>query len=144
MIDTNTALIYTVIMALLIFLCRAFAFLFSGKLDVQKTNTIKTDTTNTNTTNTDTTHTDASKTTMQKVLSFVEKAAPPVAMCVLTFNAIALALREALIRTNFDILSILPTIAASLLTTLLYIWKRNPLIAIFPGVVVYMFLNRIL
>ena len=69
-------------------------------------------------------------------LDFVEKTVPPAAMTVLAFNAIGSAFLEN--RTDgFFVL------AASILTALVHLWKRNALISIIAGTAAYMILQRI-
>jgi len=67
-------------------------------------------------------------------LDFVEKIVPPAAMTVLTFNALGGALKE-------NIHDGLFVLAASLFTALLHIWKRNFLISILGGTVLYMIIS---
>ena len=69
--------------------------------------------------------------------SFVEKTVPPVAMTVLAFNAIGGAFRETLSGG-------LLVLAASTFTALLHLWKRNSLLSIIGGTVLYMVLIRII
>ncbi|MDR3138217.1 MAG: AzlD domain-containing protein [Treponema sp.] len=70
-------------------------------------------------------------------LSFVERVVPPVAMTVLTFNAVCLPIKE-------DPSAAFPVLAASAATALLHLWKGNSLISIFGGTLLYMILNRII
>lgn len=70
-------------------------------------------------------------------LSLVEKTVPPVAMTVLAFNAISGPIREN-IHAGF------PVLAASAFTALVHLWKRNSLISIIGGTLLYMILSRIL
>jgi branched-subunit amino acid transport protein AzlD len=70
-------------------------------------------------------------------LNFVEKTVPPVAMTVLAFNSIA-----APVKGNSG--EAIPVLAASVLTALVHLWKRNPLLSIFGGTALYMILERIL
>jgi branched-subunit amino acid transport protein AzlD len=73
----------------------------------------------------------------EALLAFVEKTAPPAAMTVLAFNAIGVPLKE-------NPFQILPVLAASVLTAVLHLWKRNALISIIGGTVLYMILFHIL
>ena len=70
-------------------------------------------------------------------LHFVEKLAPPAAMTVLAFNALAgsftAKLREGA-----------PALAAAILTALIHLWKRNSLFSIFGGTAIYIILERVL
>jgi branched-subunit amino acid transport protein AzlD len=68
------------------------------------------------------------------LLDFVEKIVPPAAMTVLAFNALGSALKEN-IRDGLFVL------AASLFTAFLHLWKRNFLISILGGTVLYMVLS---
>jgi branched-subunit amino acid transport protein AzlD len=70
-------------------------------------------------------------------LSLVEKTAPPVAMTVLAFNAISGPIRE-------HIHAGIPVLTASAFTALVHLWKRNSLISISGGTLLYMILSRIL
>jgi branched-subunit amino acid transport protein AzlD len=77
---------------------------------------------------------------VERFLAFVEKAAPPAAMTVLAFNAIAGQVRADLRAGAGPGLSAL---AASALTALLHLWKRNPLLSIFGGTAAYIILERL-
>jgi branched-subunit amino acid transport protein AzlD len=70
-------------------------------------------------------------------LNFVEKLAPPAAMTVLAFNAIAGSFKTGL-REG------LPVLIASALTALIHLWKRNSLFSIFGGTAIYMILERVM
>ncbi|MFP3090481.1 AzlD domain-containing protein [Treponema sp. TIM-1] len=70
------------------------------------------------------------------LLALAEQAAPPAAMTVLAFNAIAGPVKE-------DPLRSIPVLIASAITALVHIWKRNSLISIFAGTALYMILERI-
>jgi len=65
----------------------------------------------------------------------VEKIVPPAAMTVLAVNALGASFqgnaRDGLL-----------TLAASVLTAGLHLWKRNPLISILGGTALYMILSR--
>ena len=68
-------------------------------------------------------------------------------MCVLAVNYIAARIKTSILPAmSLETLmfSLLPVIAASVCTALLHIWKRNPLMSIFAGLVVYMALDRAL
>ena len=67
--------------------------------------------------------------------TFVEKSVPPVAMTVLAFNAIGGAFRE-------NIHDGLLVLAASAFTALVHLWRRNALLSIIGGTVLYMVLVR--
>jgi branched-subunit amino acid transport protein AzlD len=70
-----------------------------------------------------------------KFLLFVEKTAPPIAMTVLCFNALAIPIKE---NSAFT----LPTLLAAAVTVLLHLWKRNALLSIFIGTALFMLLQR--
>ena len=70
-------------------------------------------------------------------LGFVEKTAPPVAMTVLAFNALAGAFRE---NPGDGLLAL----TASVFTAILHLWKGNALISIIGGTVLYMVLRRVI
>ena len=105
------ATIYIFAMAAAIFFCRVFPFIFfrGGKTRGLREN---------------------------RFFTFIEMTAPPIAMAVLCFNAIAAPIKENL--------SSLPVISASLLTALLHIWKRNALLSIFSGAALFMLIQRLL
>ena len=111
----GTALILTVIMGAVIFFCRAFPFLFfrGSKNGV-----------------------DAGQGGKAAFLNFVEKTVPPLAMTVLTVNALASPIHE-------DIRNGIPMLAAAVFTVIVHLWRRNPLISIFGGTAVFMILQRL-
>jgi branched-subunit amino acid transport protein AzlD len=110
------AVIATFAMAAVIFFCRAFPFIFFRK-------------------NALTNNGNGSLDAFGKVMRFVEKIAPPVAMTVLCFNAIAVPIKE-------DVHAAMPVIFASCLTALLHIWKRNVMLSIFTGTTFFMLTQR--
>ena len=113
-IDSGEALLLTVIMAAVIFFCRAFPFLFFlGKKQGLKTETF---------------------------IGFIEKVVPPLAMTVLTLNAISSFIYENIKQDNF--LQGGFALAAAAVTVILHLWRRSPLLSIFCGTAVYMALNR--
>ncbi|MCL2762723.1 MAG: AzlD domain-containing protein [Treponema sp.] len=69
-------------------------------------------------------------------LSFVEKTVPPVAMTVLAFNALAGSVQT-------EPRALIPALIAAVCTALVHLWRRNPLISIFGGTVLYMVLSRV-
>ena len=69
-------------------------------------------------------------------LAFVEKTVPPVAMTVLAFNSLAVPAKA-------NPREIIPILAAAIVTAALHLWRKNPLISIFGGTVLYMALIRI-
>jgi branched-subunit amino acid transport protein AzlD len=101
-------------MAISIFFCRFFPFLFFRKAAKDK----------------------SPKTKGRALLAFVEKTAPPAAMTALAFNAIAAPLKE-----NYS--QAISVLAASALTALLHIWKRGALLSIAGGTLLYMLLRHL-
>ena len=114
MTSVNEALILVFVMGAVIIFCRAFPFLFFGAKEKGKTKLFK----------------------WTAILDFVEKTVPPVAMTVLAFNALGGAFKG----NAGDGLLVL---AASMVTALVHLWKRNALISIFGGTALYMVLTRI-
>ena len=115
------ALLLTAIMAALIFICRACAFVFfreknqnNGLAGGAKDSRAKT-----------------------LFLDFVKTTVPPLAMTVLAFNAITGPIHA-------DILKGIPVLIASVLTVIVHLWRRNPLLSIFGGTAAYMALERLL
>jgi branched-subunit amino acid transport protein AzlD len=109
-----------------IFVCRAFPFLFfAGNPLSGRTNAL---------------------------MEFIERIVPPAAMTVLTFNALGPSLGN-LFKAGVNALSsasmpnessaAVAILCASVLTALLHIWRRNALISIFGGTAIYMILQRI-
>ena len=107
--STAEALVLVFAMGAVIFLCRAFPFLFFARGGDNR----------------------------GAFFTFVEKTVPPVAMTVLAFNAIGGAFRENL-NDGFLVL------IASVFTALMHLWKRNSLLSIIGGTVLYMVLIRII
>ena len=68
--------------------------------------------------------------------NYVEKTVPPVVMTVLAFNALGASFRD----NPRDGLLVL---GAAIITGLLHIWKKNPLISIFGGTILYLLLRRL-
>ena len=120
MTNFNEALFLAIAMGAVILFCRAFPFLFFSRSNEA-----------------DLPH-DGSRKALRKetILNFVEKTVPPVAMTVLAFNALGAAFRD-------NPGDGLPALAAAVFTVLLHLWKRNALISIFGGTVLYMVLQRI-
>jgi branched-subunit amino acid transport protein AzlD len=105
------ALLMTFVMGATIFFCRVFPFLFFRERK------------------------GGEKKPSATLLSLVGKTAPPVAMTVLTFNAISSAIKD-------DTRLAVPVLAASVFTALSHLWKRNSLISIMGGVAIYLILSR--
>jgi len=106
-------------MGAVIFFCRAFPFLFfsrnrgAGASDNAE-----------------------GKGGVKRLIDFAEKIIPPVAMTVLSFNIMGSSF-IADVRDGFFVLG------ASVITAALHLWKRNFLISILGGTVVYMILCRL-
>lgn len=116
----NEALIQVLAMGAVILFCRAFPFLFfSGK-------------------NRPSPGENGRKAGSRRAvfLGFVEKTVPPAAMTVLALNALGSSFRE-------NPVGGLLALAASSLTAILHLWKRNSLLSITGGTVFYMFLVKI-
>ena len=110
----SEALLLSIAMAITIFFCRVFPFLFyRGK------------------------NSGNAAPPQNAFLAFVEKTVPPAAMTVLTFNALA-----GPVQTNPR--ELIPALAAAVFTALVHLWRRNPLISIFGGTALFMVLTRIL
>lgn len=112
MLQIQEAVIYTFVMGVVIFLCRVFPFIFFRGGITRGTRE-------------------------NRFFTFIEMTAPPIAMAVLCFNAIAAPIKE-------NLSASLPVISASLLTALLHLWKRNALLSIFSGAALFMLIQRLL
>ena len=111
----SEAALFSVVMAAVILFCRAFPFLFfRGKNGGGDTQSKRS----------------------AALLAFAEKTAPPVAMTVLAFNSLA-----GPVKSNPG--ELLPALAAAAFTAIVHLWRRNPLISIFGGTVLYMILTRV-
>ena len=77
------------------------------------------------------------KSSTEPLLAFVEKIVPPAAMTVLAFNTLGGAFRENL-TDGFLVF------AAALFTALIHLWKRNSLVSILGGTILYMILVRVI
>ena len=108
------ALVLVLAMGLVIFFCRAFPFLFFGEWRRGKNPPPE----------------ENGRGAMGAFLNFVERIVPPVAMTVLAFNALG----GAFMADHRDGLLVL---AASVFTALLHLWKKNFLISILGGTILY-------
>ena len=122
------AALLTAIMAAVIFFCRSCAFLFFRGS--------KPDNADGGTDESGGKAGSAAGRRTAAFLDFVEKTVPPLAMTVLTFNALAVPIHE-----NFR--QGIPVLIAAAFTVIVHLWRRNPLISIFGGTAVYMALERI-
>ncbi|MDR0877390.1 MAG: AzlD domain-containing protein [Treponema sp.] len=126
MLTIPQALVLTFVMGAVIFFCRAFPFLF-----FRNTGGEASDLWSANQGSVD----HEKKSRRAALINFVEKVVPPVAMTVLAFNALAGPLKT-------DIKEGFPALIAAVITALLHLWRRNPLISIFGGTAVYMILQK--
>ena len=127
----SEALLLSIVMAVVIFFCRLFPFLFfRGK----NNGTAGDNTTQESTTDIQDSYHAATRRGFD-FLSFVEKTVPPVAMTVLTFNALAGPVQT-------DPRELIAALASAVFTALVHLWRRNPLISIFGGTALFMLLTR--
>lgn len=83
-----------------------------------------------------------SKKNPPKIILFIEKYIPPMVMAALLFYCIK--------DINFfkekqiDLHGFLPYLISTILTIAVHLWKRNALISIFGGTIIYMILIRVL
>ncbi|MCQ2586720.1 MAG: AzlD domain-containing protein [Treponema sp.] len=78
-----------------------------------------------------------------KFIRFIERFIPPLVMSVL----VVYCLKDMTFyssETGLTPAGFVPYIAASLVTTVLHLWKKNPLLSISGGTILYMILIRIL
>jgi branched-subunit amino acid transport protein AzlD len=124
MLDIKTAILYTAAIGLLVFLCRAFPFLFLhfGRDDPGGT---------------ENGGRSKKRGALGGFLALVEKAVPPAAMTVLAINSVAVPVKE-------NPPGGIPVLAASIFTLLVHLWRRNFLISILGGTALYMVLERAL
>ena len=117
------ALVMTFVMGAAIFFCRLFPFLFFGGKELPA---------------------GAQNNGKQAFLNFVEKIVPPVAMTVLAFNDITGRVGSVdWGKGGGGFLHSAPVLAAALVTALLHIRKRSPLVSIFGGTALFMLLERL-
>ncbi|MDR0643915.1 MAG: AzlD domain-containing protein [Treponema sp.] len=115
MVSISSALILTILMGGVIFLCRVLPFLFfRHRQDVPP----------------------APGERFGALLEFVEKLVPPVAMTVLAFNAISVPFTA-------DVPQGLSAFIAAGVTAVVHLWKRNSLFSICGGTLVYMFIEAV-
>jgi branched-subunit amino acid transport protein AzlD len=122
-LSTETALFYTVVLGVVIFFCRVLPFILFR--DEKKADSAG--------------FGPASRPAgLKAFFGFVEKVAPPVAMTVLAFNALAGPVKAAGFPVENAGLAAVVPLAAALGTAVLHIWKRNALVSIFGGTALYM------
>lgn len=76
--------------------------------------------------------------------SFVEKFIPDISIAVLLVTCLKSSTVDLLLKNpspSTEVLSVVCTVIASLFTALLQIWKKNAMISIFSGTILYMILN---
>jgi branched-subunit amino acid transport protein AzlD len=133
MLSLYDAVLWTFAMALVIFACRALPFIAFKRHLSPNAGTVN-----------------AGGFT-GKFIAFVERTAPPVTMAVLTFNAISVELLSiiravpspAIIPANLALEKFAPPLAASALTAILHVWKRNALLSIGGATILYIVLRYI-
>ena len=108
--SAKEALGFVLAMGAVIFFCRAFPFLFFFRDSPG-----------------------SRKKGVDVFLDFIERIVPPAAMTVLAFNALGGAFKE-------NLPGGLLVLAASVFTAVLHLWKRNFLISILGGTLLYMIL----
>jgi branched-subunit amino acid transport protein AzlD len=129
----SKALLLTIIMAVVIFFCRACVFLFLKNQKLQdKKNKVPLDTY----------PKAAGKFNITAFINYIEKIVPPVAMTVLAFNALTGTIHESIIQ-QIPVYGI-PAAAAAVFTVFIHLWRRNPLISIFGGTALFMVLEQII
>ena len=133
--SVSEALILSVVMAAAIFFCRVFPFLFFREKNDSRTEDGGNKTTASNKTTTGCKATGGGR--KAAFLGFVEKTVPPAAMTVLAFNSLT-----GPVRTNPG--EIIPVLVAAVFTAGVHLWRRNPLISIFGGTALFMFLQRLI
>jgi len=141
----SEALILSLVMAAVIFLCRIFPFLFfrgksgppsgapSGAPSDAESDAVPD-------------AADGNKAAGRiSFYSFIEKIVPPVAMTVLAFNALTGQVKAGFAAGGDHPLrgGAIPALVAAAFTALIHLWRRNPLISIFSGTALYMILLRV-
>ena len=107
--STEEALVFVLAMGVVILFCRAFPFLIFFREGSADRKKGK---------------------AMSVFLDFVEKIVPPVAMTVLAFNSLGGAFRG-------NLSDGLLVLAASVFTAVLHLWKKNFLVSILGGTILY-------
>jgi len=126
MLNVQTALVHTVVLGGIIFLCRSLPFiLFREKTEENK-------------------DPEKDKGKLKAIFAFAESAVPAVAMTVLAFNALASPVKEVLSARPPALTEIVPLGIAALVTAVLHIWKRNPLLSILGGTALFMLLTAVI
>jgi len=134
----SDALIFTVVMAIAIFFCRLFPFLFFREKTGTTANATAANGSSVNGDSTNCLEVSGTVSDRRKAafLNFVEKTVPPAAMTVLAFNALTGPVRTATIE-------LIPALIAAAFTVGVHLWRRNPLISIFGGTALFMILKRV-
>jgi branched-subunit amino acid transport protein AzlD len=117
-VTINDALIMIAAMGAVIFFCRAFPFVFfSGASSFRSKGS-------------------------KAFLDYVERIVPPAAMTVLTFNALGPSFVNLV--KGIELNNSIAAIIAAIVTVVIHLLKRNPLISIFGGTAVFMILQRVI
>ncbi|GMO40260.1 MAG: hypothetical protein Ta2F_16390 [Termitinemataceae bacterium] len=159
-LSLNTAFILSAAMGFVIFFCRLFPFIFfkntmADNTEVDRIDRNRTDRNKIDRNKIDRNKIDSGGIGTKKFFKFVEKTAPPVAMTVLTFNEIAHSIKSVIVselstpsnsvNTSSMFVNMIygsePVIIACVVTAGMHIIKRNPLISIFSGTIVFMILR---
>jgi len=117
--SVQEAVILVFAMAASILFCRAFPFLFFSRVAKGEK---------------------SASSKSAAFINFVERVVPPVAMTVLSFNALGAAFR--IPAGEFPVEGLFG-LGAAAFTAVMHLWKRNPLISIFGGTALYMILIRV-
>jgi branched-subunit amino acid transport protein AzlD len=119
--NTGAAVVLSAAMGAVILFCRAFPFiLFREKSKEDGVNGKE----------------ERKSARFKALLTIAERIMPPAAMTVLAFNSFALSIKS-------DINQLLPVLTASIFTALLHLWKRNSLLSIFGGTILYILLTTL-
>ena len=122
MVSTTTALLYTIVLGAVIFLCRFLPFvLFKESAKTEK-----------------------NQNKIKNFLEFIEATVPAVAMTVLAVNALASLSKDIITEQPSNPVALIPLAASALITSVLHVWKRNALISIFGGTALYMVLKALM
>jgi branched-subunit amino acid transport protein AzlD len=126
-LSVQKALVLTIVMGAIVFFCRAFPFLIFR--DREEDGAIQ------------------NNSPFAAFLTFVEKVAPPVAMTALAFNALVVPVKDAVLESRGlagVLFTCAPLAVGAAFTAVSYVWKRNTLISIFGGTILYMALGKMI